>query len=56
MNQEQALGIIRHTLTFIGGILAAKGYIDETIVESITGGALTLVGLIWSAIIKNKTK
>jgi hypothetical protein len=54
MNQEQVLGIIRHTFTFVGGILAMKGYIDEAMVEAITGGTLTLVGLVWSAFIKRK--
>lgn len=54
MTQEQTLGIIRHALTFVGGILIAKGYIDEAMVEAISGGVITLTGLIWSAIIKNK--
>jgi hypothetical protein len=52
MNQEQVLGIIRHTLTFVGGILVMKGFIDETMMEAIIGSATTLVGLIWSAFIK----
>ena len=56
MNQEQVLGIIRHGLTFIGGVLVMKGYIDEAMVEAIGGGIVTLIGLIWSSIIKNKTK
>ena len=54
MNKEQILGTIRHTLTFIGGILVTKGYVDETTIEAITGGIITLVGLVWSTIIKNK--
>ena len=54
MNQEQVLGIIRHTLTFVGGILVMKGIIDETMVEAIIGSSTTLVGLIWSAFIKKK--
>jgi hypothetical protein len=54
MNKEQVLGTIRHTLTFIGGILVTKGYVDETTIEAITGGIITLVGLVWSTIIKNK--
>jgi len=54
MNQEQVLGIIRHTLTFVGGVLVMKGIIDEAMVEAIIGSSTTLVGLIWSAFIKKK--
>lgn len=54
LTQEQVLGIIRHTLTFVGGILIAKGLVDETLVSEITGGVLTLVGAIWSIVAKNK--
>lgn len=54
MNLEQTLGIVRHSLTLVGGILIAKGYIDEAMVEAISGGVVGLVGLIWSVIIKNK--
>ena len=54
MNLEQTLGIVRHTLTFVGGLLVTKGYIDETMVEAISGGVMGLIGLIWSVIIKNK--
>jgi hypothetical protein len=32
MSKEQILGIVRHTLTFVGGILIMKGFIDETTV------------------------
>lgn len=52
--REQILGIVRHTLTFIGGILITRGLIDETAVTEIIGGAITLTGLIWSVVVKNK--
>jgi hypothetical protein len=29
LTKEQLLGILRHTLTFVGGILITKGIIDE---------------------------
>jgi hypothetical protein len=48
MNKEKILGIVRHTLTFVGGILIWKGIVDETIVTEIVGGVVTLVGAIWS--------
>ncbi len=54
MNKEQVLGIVRHTLTFVGGILIMKGLVDETTVTEIVGGVVTLAGTIWSVIEKNK--
>lgn len=52
MKREIVLGIIRHTLTFVGGILIMKGLVDETIVSEITGAVLTLVGGVWSVLSK----
>lgn len=54
MTKEQILGIARHTLTFVGGILVAKGLFDESTWTEISGSAITLAGLIWSVIDKNK--
>ena len=54
LTKEQLLGIIRHTLTFVGGIVVAIGLVDETLVTEIIGGVLTLTGAIWSIIDKNK--
>lgn len=54
LTQEQVLGIVRHTLTFVGGIVIAKGLADETVVTEIIGGVVTLVGAIWSIVAKNK--
>ena len=47
LSKEQLLGIIRHTLTFVGGIVVARGLVDETLVTEIIGGVLTLTGAIW---------
>jgi len=52
LTKEQVLGIVRHTLTFVGGIVVAKGLIDETVVTEIIGGVLTLTGAIWSIVAK----
>lgn len=52
LTKEQVLGIIRHTLTFVGGIVVAKGLIDEAVVTEIIGGVLTLTGAIWSIVAK----
>jgi hypothetical protein len=54
LTKEQVLGIVRHTLTFVGGIIVMKGLVDETTVTEIIGGVITLTGTIWSVIIKNK--
>lgn len=52
LTQEQVLGIIRHTLTFIGGIVVAKGLTDESTVTEIVGSIVTLTGAIWSIVAK----
>jgi hypothetical protein len=52
LTKEQVLGIVRHTLTFVGGIVVMKGLVDETVVTEIIGGVMTLVGTIWSVINK----
>jgi hypothetical protein len=52
LTKEQILGIVRHTLTFIGGIVVMKGLVDETMVTEIIGGVMTLVGAVWSVIDK----
>ncbi len=52
LTKEQILGIVRHTLTFIGGIVIARGLVDETLVTECIGGILTLAGAIWSIIDK----
>jgi hypothetical protein len=54
LTKEQVLGIVRHTLTFVGGILITKGLIDESTSMDIIGGAMTLIGTIWSVVEKNK--
>jgi len=52
LTKEQILGIVRHALTFVGGIVVMKGLVDETIVTELIGGAMTLTGAIWSIIDK----
>jgi hypothetical protein len=52
LSKEQLMGIVRHALTFIGGIVVMKGLVDETMVTEIIGGVMTLVGAVWSVIDK----
>ena len=52
MNKEQILGIVRHLLTFFGGILVTKGLVDETFVTELIGGISTVIGAVWSFVHK----
>jgi hypothetical protein len=52
LTKDQLIGILRHTLTFVGGILITKGLIDEATATEIIGGVITLTGTIWSVIAK----
>ena len=48
------LAIIRHTLTFVGGVFVTKGLLDEGMATELSGAAMTLVGGIWSIVDKSK--
>ena len=52
LTKDQVLGIVRHALTFVGGIFVMKGLVDETTVTEIIGGVMTLAGAVWSVIDK----
>jgi hypothetical protein len=54
LTKEQFLGIVRHSLTFIGGILIMKGIVDDALLNEIIGGVTTIAGAIWSVVAKNK--
>jgi hypothetical protein len=54
LNREQFLGILRHVLTTLGGIMVTKGVIDETMAVEATGAIITLIGVIWSVASKQK--
>jgi hypothetical protein len=54
MSKEQILGIARHILTFVGGFLVVRGYVDESLLNELIGGTLALAGTIWSIAAKNK--
>lgn len=56
MKKEMILAIVRHTLTFVGGIYITKGLIDEGMVTELSGAAMTLVGGIWSIVEINRKK
>jgi hypothetical protein len=52
MNRDQILGLVRHGLTFIGGIVLSKGLIEESTLTEIIGAISTLIGAIWSISVK----
>ena len=52
MKKEQVLGIIRHTLTFVGGILLAKGLVDQSLLTDMIASIMVLVGGVWSILSK----
>lgn len=54
IGKEQIIGIVRHVLTFIGGIVLVVGVTTESAVTEITGGLMTLVTIIfsWTAVDK----
>lgn len=52
MTKDQVLGLIRHVLTFGGGILIAKGLVSEAASTEIIGAVITLVGSVWSVLSK----
>lgn len=53
---DKLLGIIRHALTFAGGVLVTQGVIDDATFTELFGAAMTLIGGIWSVIDKNKSE
>lgn len=54
LTKEKLQGIVRHTLTFVGGILVMKGLLDETLFNELLGSVVTLAGTVWSIITKAK--
>ena len=50
MNKEQVMGILRHTLTFVGGILVMKGLASDAMTQETIGALMTAVGAVWSIV------
>jgi hypothetical protein len=55
MNKDVVLGVVRHLLTFGGGYVAAKGILDQAVVNEVIGAIMTLIGVAWS-VSNNKKK
>lgn len=56
MNQDILLGIARHILTALGGVLVTKGLADAPGVEAAVGALIALAGFVWSVIAKTRAK
>ena len=48
MNKAKILGMVRHALTFGGGLVVGRGLVDEATMVQIIGAAMTLIGYAWS--------
>ena len=52
LSKEQVLGIVRHGLTFLGGILLIKGHVSEGQWYEISGAAMSFLSVVWSVVDK----
>ena len=48
MTKDQVLGMVRHALTFGGGVLLALGIVEEAMWAEVSGAVVTLIGAAWS--------
>lgn len=54
MKIASVLSVVRHILTFGGGIAVGLGYIDEGTLNELVGGIISIVGIVWGIIDKVK--
>ena len=54
MNKEQVLGVVRHILTFAGGIVVSRGLLDEATMTAVVGAVITIGGALWSILAPEK--
>lgn len=54
MKKEKIFGVVRHTLTFLGGFFVLQGNIDQELMEQIIGATTSVIGVVWSILSKNK--
>lgn len=48
MDSVTVMAIVRHLLTFLGGIFIALGWLDQQIVDQMIGAGVTVIGVVWS--------
>jgi hypothetical protein len=49
-------GFVRHILTAAGGGLVANGTVTGSEWEAVVGGAVAIIGVIWSVVQKRRAK
>jgi hypothetical protein len=54
MNRSILLGLIRHTLTTVGGVLVTRGLLTTADLDAIAGGLAVLAGVLWSILEKRR--
>lgn len=54
--KAKTLGIVRHALTFLGGVLVMQGVIEAELWAELFGAAMTLIGGIWSVVDKDEVE
>lgn len=47
--KDTILSIIRHLLTFGGGLLAARGLLSDETIIALAAAVPTFIGLVWGA-------
>lgn len=52
--KAKILGIVRHALTFGGGVVVAKGWIPESVLPEVVGALMTIIGTVWSVVSPEK--
>jgi hypothetical protein len=54
IRKKELMGVVRHILTFIGGVVMMIGIGEGEVIGEMVGSAVALTGLVWSIIEKNK--
>jgi len=54
VNKEEILGLVRHALTFVGGVLVTKGLLEAGLMQDAIGAVMTLTGVVLSVLNKRK--
>lgn len=55
LSKEEFLGLVRHGLTFVGGVIITGGLLDAGLYTELSGGLLTIAGVVWSILSKRKS-
>ncbi len=48
--KDTILSVIRHVLTFGGGLAVSAGFLTDHTVAALAGGIPTFIGLLWGAL------